>query len=355
MIKSIKNVKKIIFHFNNDVSGSTTALRNKISKLNDDDYVIFTLSRGGVLDDLNIVPLLPTSFSRRLGPVINIVFFWLFSIIISLFNCDKEQVFNTLQSIPIAFVRSKFTRQYNNYKVYLHEFSVNNRYLNNFLITLLTRTNADFVFVSKYQKNYYEENYKISGSVEPNYLSPFFYNESVNKRFNSFDDRFRVTFVGSTKAYKGMQTFIQFCETNRLPDNIVPTIVSSEPVVAKESASIEILVSPSEEVLSRVYYESYFVLNLSLDAKWVETFGMTIFEACCFGAIPITPMRGGFVDFIDDTVRLEIDTNQEITAQIEQLKRLLKYHLNEERWTILHKNLIFYCQSSESLKRIVGS
>lgn len=355
MLRLKQKAGVIIYHFNNDFSGSPVALRNKIFKDGITDYVIITFSKGGVLDDLRILPIVSVKFDRLLWPPIKLVVFWMYSLVISLVNFRKLHDFNTIQSLPIIFFVNKLLGPNERFRVFLHEFYVNNKALNKFLIFCLKNTETRYVFVSDYQRIYYEDNYNIKGSTSPNYLNPIFYELSKTKKYNKYNERSRITFVGSSKVYKGMQTFLELCKNNKLPKNIVPTLVSSDLPEVYQNSVIEIHVRPEEKKLAQIYSESLFVLNLSIEHLWVETFGMTIFEACCFGAIPITPKLGGFSDYLDPDCYLSLDTSQSTNRQVEQLEQLILDNISSFDWERLHNRLLCHSKSSEKLSKILES
>lgn len=347
--------KTVIYHFNNDFSGSPVALRNRLIREKINDYVIVTFNRGGVLDDLNLFVLMPNALSKTIPTSVKLLIFWFVTAFISLFFQNKYQEFNTILTVPSLFLLSRIRPNNQRHKVFLHEFNVNNNLLNIFLMNILKKTRSNFVFVSILQKRHFFEKHGIYGEVKTNYIDPLFCELSKSYIKIKFDGRFRVTFVGSAKKYKGMKTFIRIAETYTKKDKIKFTIVTPDELSKLEELNIQVYQQPSKEKLAKLYSESLFVLNLSDERLWVETFGMTIFEACSLGALTITPNTGGFIDYLDATWSFRIDTSLDVDQQVKLVTEILNSNCNSDLWNEVQKNMLDDFNNSKTLIKIIGA
>ena len=355
MLSNTRNSKFVVYHYNNDYSGSTGALFNRLSTVQSDKYTLITLSRGGALDDLNCIYLMHPRIAKFIPIPIKLIYFWMITSLIAIIYKKEVQEFNNLLSIPALFILQLAAPNADNHYVYLHEFKVNNRWLNKFLSAILLRINSKFIFVSEYHRNFFEKKYQITGEIKLNKLDPTFRKLSPALRHNNFNDRFRITFVGSTSQYKGMHTFIALSAAHPKRSRYRWTLVTPGQINEKSSNNVDIFKNPDKKLMASVYSESLIVLNLSDTLKWVETFGMTIFEAAAFGALTITPSYGGFVDYVSERWSFAIDTTLSEEEKMSCLIHLIDNVTTAENWKLAHNHLLRDINSSPTLMKIIGS
>ena len=347
--------EQIIYHFNNDHSGSTIALRNRILSENLDNYIIVTLTRGGVLDSLRTQYLLSSKLTIICPLFLRLIYYWVTTSIIALIFIRRNHLFNNILSAPSMLFITFLTPYNKRHALHLHEFRVNNKWLNEIVITSLKLTRSNYIFVSEYQRQYFYRNYNLNGKVVLNVLDPIFCELSPKLGTSPYSERNRITFVGSDSEYKGLSTFIRLEKQVNLTKNIVWTIVTPKILENKIQEKFDVYSNPQRERLAEIYSESLVVMNLSKSNMWVETFGMTIFEGSAFGALSITPDIGGFVNYVSKEWSFSVDTGAPVEYQLEDIQEMLLMCLDEAIWTSRHKKMLNdFCIVAE-LKAILGN
>lgn len=353
MITKWFQFEKIVFHFNNDNSGSTIALRNRILNDDLDSYIIFTLTMGGALDSLRTQPLMFNKIATFFPVFFRLIYYWIATSLITIMFIRRKQLFNNILSAPSMLLIAILAPYDKRHALHLHEFKVNNKWLNKVVITSLKLTRSNYIFVSNYQKQYFCQNYGLSGKVVLNVLDPIFRELSPKLRTSPYSKRNRITFVGSDSLYKGLSTFIELKNQVKLSKDVVWTIVTPKILENMVQSKFDVHSNPQRERLAEIYSESLVVMNLSKSNMWIETFGMTIFEGSAFGALSITPNIGGFLDYVRREWSLSLDTSAPTEDQLEDIKEILLVCLDEDNWTRRHKKMLADCESIPELKTIL--
>lgn len=353
-MRNLRNIERIIFHFNNDNSGSTAALRNRVYKQALDDYLIITLSHGGALDDLRTMGIMSKTTARYFPIAFQLFYFWIVTSLISLIAFKRFQEFNNILSVPSMLVLSLLFPYGNRHILYLHEFKVNNKWLNLILSLSLKLLRSNYIFVSEYHKNYFCTHFGITGKVCLNVLDPVFCDISPEIRKRPYSARKRITFVGSTSVYKGLGTFLELASRINLTKDITWTIVTPQAIEIALDQNYEVYNNPNKEHLAEIYSESLIVMNLSRTDMWIETFGMTIFEGSAFGALTITPDIGGFLDYVRSEWSYSFDTSARLETQYAKLEQILFFLLSEDIWMAKQAKLLEDIESVPELKTILG-
>ena len=182
---------------------------------------------------------------------------------------------------------------------HVHEVSIQPAILKNFLLSIVKITKAKCIFVSKFvaeQSNLFQNTSTIIYNALP---EEFSIKADIIKRDTK--KPFTVLMLCSNKVYKGIHEFIEIA--SKIPDISFQLILNTSEN-EKNKFMNEHKISNNCEVLSAqkdtipFYNKASVVLNLSHPERWIETFGMTLLEAMCFGIPVIGPTVGGPVEII---------------------------------------------------------
>lgn len=163
---------------------------------------------------------------------------------------------------------------------------------------------SDIICVSDYQRRTLLDNRKVT--VIPNAVADGFGSEA-HADANAAYKRKTILMACSCKRYKGVESFFRIAE--RLPhlQFILVLNETAENVSAflkdLDAPSLpNVKVSPSTNNMADVYARASLLLNLSDRTQFIETFGMTVVEAMCFGLPCIVPVVGGISELVQDGV-----------------------------------------------------
>lgn len=298
----------VCFHLYNDFSGSPIILGTVLKGLlRKNYYITLRTSRGGVLDSLQDDNLKISHYYYHFSPhplvtmaryawVQLHTFFYAFR-----FIGQKNCVFyiNTLLPIGPALA-GKLMGKCVIY--HYHENAWIKGRVYKALSWMMRWIASDIVCVSEYQRRTLLDNRKVT--IVPNAVSDKFM-ASAHTDAEVAYARQTVLMACSCKRYKGVEAFFRIAE--RMPQfqfllvlNESPAKVSEFLNELKQPSLPNVLVEPSTDDMASVYERASLLLNLSDKTKVIETFGMTVVEAMCFGLPCIVPVVGGISELVKE-------------------------------------------------------
>lgn len=296
------------FHLFNDFSGSPIILRTVLKGLLRKGYhITLRTSRGGILGSLHDENLRRSyyfyRFSRR--PLVTMAryawvqchsFFYAFR-----FAGEKDCIFyiNTLLPVGPALAGRLMGKRV---VYHYHE----NAWIKGRVYKTLSRMMrwiaSDIICVSDYQRRTLLDNRKVT--IVPNAVSDSFMSRAHVDEESAFK-RQTVLMACSCKKYKGVDVFFRIAE--RLPQYHFQLVLNESPdKVTKFLKELNVhplqntTVESSTDDMASVYARATLLLNLSDRTQFIETFGMTVAEAMCFGLPCIVPIVGGISELVQE-------------------------------------------------------
>lgn len=120
--------------------------------------------------------------------------------------------------------------------------------------------------------------------------------------------RFEVLMLASPRDFKGVPEFIALARALIGREDIAFRLVLNgdlqevERYLPSADRPGNVTVAPRTNAPAALYAQADVVLNLSRVDQWIETFGLTLVEAMCFGVPVIAPPVGGPAEIIRDQV-----------------------------------------------------
>lgn len=298
----------VCFHLYNDFSGSPIILRTVLKGLLNKGYrVTLRTSTGGILDTLHDDNLRASHyyyhFSRN--PLVTMTryawvqfhtFFYAFR-----FIGQKNCVFyiNTLLPVGPALA-GKLMGKHVIY--HYHENAWIKGRVYKILSWMMRWIASDIICVSDYQRRTLLDNPKVT--VVPNAVSDKFMGSAHTDAIAAYA-RQTVLMACSCKRYKGIDMFFKIAEC--LPQfKFLLVLNESKERVSKFLGDLgmpslpNVIVEPSTNDMASVYARASLVMNLSDSSQVIETFGMTVAEAMCFGLPCIVPVVGGIRELVKE-------------------------------------------------------
>lgn len=330
------------FHLFNDFSGSPIILRTVLKGLLRKGYpVTLRTSRGGILDSLHDEHLGRSYYFYRFSrnPLVTISryawvqihsFFYAFR-----FIGEKDCVFyiNTLLPVGPALAGRLMGKRV---VYHYHENAWIKGRVYKTLSWIMRWIASDIICVSDYQRRTLLDNRKVT--IVPNAVSDKFMSLAQVDEESAFA-RKTILMACSCKKYKGVEAFFKTAEKlpqfnfllvlNESPDKMVELL--KELVV---HSLPNLTVEPSTNDMVSVYARASLLLNLSDRSQFIETFGMTVAEAMCFGLPCIVPIVGGISELVQ-----EGETGYHVDSHDEELLA--------ERISLLLTDHDLYCQMSK--------
>lgn len=300
-----KEKKIICIHLLNDFSGSPLVLSSVIRGLNESwsDVELFTGNSGeGFLTGL---PVKQHKFFYRFfeNKYLRLLVFTISQVhlfFLLLRYAFQPVVFYVNTLLPWgAALAGKLMRKPVIY--HLHETSVNPPALKKFLRMVASSCATSAIYVSKFLMEA-EPLKGVKSFVVHNALPDEFVEKANTFRLHPVPkNEFTVLMICSLKAYKGVFDFIALAA--RLPEIRFELVLNSpEHVIKKQfhgtSLPSNLKVFPVQKDVHPFYQRASVVLNLSHTDKWIETFGMTLLEAMCYGIPVIAPTKGGVTEIV---------------------------------------------------------
>ena len=332
----------IVFHTLNDFSGSPNVLSSVIRGLIARGFIIdlYTSSlEGGNLSDINGVVYheIFYRFTRnRVATLLRFIFlqFRYFSISLQYIG-NKDVVFYINTILPFgAAIGARLIRKKVIYHV--HENPVKKTFLHKIAIAVFIRCAHKAIFVSEYLYNSYkvDESRKI---LACNALNPDF--KRIAENHNPvFRIPHTILMASSLKLFKGTDIFIELAV--KLPDFRFILILNAGDSEIRQYLKNRIIpqnleLLPGSDNLHLFFKKTQLVVNLSIPALCVESFGLTILEGMTYGIPVIVPPAGGITELVEDGINgYKVDPLNQ-SSLIEKIKKIFS---NEEKYFLLSSN-----------------
>lgn len=189
---------------------------------------------------------------------------------------------------------------------HLHETSINPPALKNFLKRIAESTANTAIYVSQFLRKK-EPLRGVLSSVIYNALPDEFVNKASAFRLHKVNNihTFNVLMICSLKKYKGVFDFIELAE--RMSHIHFELVINSSAEAIRlflkgRQIPSNLLIHAATPDVHSFYERANLVLNLSHPDQWVETFGMTILEAMCYGIPVIAPPVGGVTELVQSNI-----------------------------------------------------
>lgn len=305
----LKRKQKIAcVHLLNDYSGSPLIFSMAIKGLiqSGNEVVVYTSKdKQGFLSGLNVTyRYIPYQFHKNKWIRLCKFFYsqlYLFCLIIRDHRKIKQVYVNTLLPFGAALA-GKICGKKVSY--HLHESYLQPQSLKKFLQLMASITAEDALYVS----NYLMETEPLKGvrnSLVYNALPDEFVSKAKQHKYHPVKNNFMVLMICSLKAYKGVNEFVALAK--RFPAlnfemvlNANETDIEAHFLNAELPGNLKMFTVQSD--VHSFYQRASLVLNLSNPEKCVETFGMTLLEAMCYGIPVIAPPVGGPVEIVTSEV-----------------------------------------------------
>jgi len=301
-----KSQKIAAFHLLNDYSGSPLVFAQALKALqeNGHEVVLHTSNPdSGFLSSVKAT-IKRTPYKFYSNPLLRLIAFFSSQVItfFQVLKYRKEDVViyvNTLLPFGAALA-GKLTGKKVVY--HLHETSIRPLILLKFLQSVAANTASQAIYVS----NYLHKELPLKGvdsQIIYNALPRDFESQVNAARMKNDQDDFTVLMVCSLKRYKGIFEFVELAQ--RHPSLKFEMVINAKPEeieAAFPAATIpsNLKLFPVQKNLHPFYQRASLVVNLTNPALCVETFGMTILEAMCYGIPVIAPPVGGPAEIIQN-------------------------------------------------------
>ncbi len=330
----------LFFHPQNDLTGSTKVLANIIEEeYHDKKVAVVTINnRRGFLTDLpvKIFSIWCPLYKGSSIPIVSSLFWRIHAFFLALVLGIRSDMFyiNTILPYYAVIVAWLFRK---NICYHIHEKAIilNKDY--KIAEFVFNHTSARKVYVSTYVKNQYPNQRRGMSIVKYNYL-PKSYIEAV--KIIPVDKRKRntVTMISSLTVAKGIFTFLELARS--LPRLRFILLVSAPRQKAVDflgdSIPENLLIVGEANNIHPYLQETDLILNLSIPALSVETFGMTILEAMPYGIPAIVPNVGGPLELVENGY----NGFCEVTTDVEVLMNRICFCLEETEYRRLANNTL---------------
>lgn len=328
------NPNIVCFHLFNDYSGSPIILSTVLKGLLKKGYQItLRTSRGGVLDSLHSENLKISYYAYHfsLRPLVTMAryawvqchsFFYAFRYI-----GQKNCIFyiNTLLPVGPAVAGWLMGKRV---VYHYHENAWIKGRVYMMLSRIMQRIASTIICVSDYQRSSLQDNRKVV--VVPNAVSEKFLNLAHVDAETAYT-RKTILMACSCKRYKGVEAFFEIAKQLPQFQFLLVLNESQEKVdeFLKELGLLSLpnlIIEPSTEDMVSVYARSSLLLNLSDKNLVIETFGMTVVEAMCFGLPCIVPVVGGISELVQEgETGYHVDSH-DTELLVERINSLLTDH-----------------------------
>lgn len=309
-------MENVLFvHLLNNHTGSPMVLANYLknkSKNQKCHITILTSATIGALSNIEGAVYKNNCYKWRNNKLflsINLLFSHIYQFLFVLFSRKYKTIYiNTI--LPFgASVAAKLRKMKIIYHV--HEFYENPNFMHKVCVKVMCKNADSVIFVSQYLKEKYEELIHCRSEVVYNSTSEQF--ESASNRLIKSSVYFQrklnnriILMVCSLKEYKGVNEFIQLAkEMNSFNFKLVLSNDIESFVKYAQGFDLpqNLKIYTQIDNMIPFYEEAFLCLNLSHpygEKVWIETFGMTLVEANCFGVPVFGPDAGGPKEIIKD-------------------------------------------------------
>lgn len=335
-------MRYLYVHINNDYSGASYAMKAIIESHGLNNFTLMTdFNCDGFLKKEISNDIININYSfkgKGLATIYQLFRYALVSFFNLLYNpiIKKTDVFyiNAISPWTTAIVGWIFNKKV---IYHIHEYYANPSFHIKFYIWIMSLTANELIFVSNFTKEKYLKEYpklkKINSSVK---FTPVRF-ETLNLEDLNVSEKFKgpIVLICSPKRYKGVEVFLELAKT--IPNKKFELYLSGE-FLFKSSLPINLRVLIKHQDIRSALKKASICLNLSQQPDWIETFGLTIWEALTQGTPVIVPDIGGPLEIIDDKCGIFCDVRE-----INQISKSID--------AILYKQEIYSEYSKFSLSR----
>jgi len=338
-------MKYLYVHINNDFSGSTYAMKAIIESHQLKNYFLMTnFKEDGFLEgkDSQVFINVPYSFLgkglKTIFQIIRYSFLSTLKLLKLFFNSKIDVVYvNTILPWTSSLLGKVFGKKI---IYHVHEFYVNPSILVKFYLFIMKLTADEIVYVSDFTKNSYfiydNDFLKINHFIQ---FTPVRFS-NVNFDDINYSVKFSgpIVMVSAAKKYKGVELFLSL--SKKYPDKSFKLYINDKYDFNEDLPSnFEVFVKHCD--IQRELFKASVCLNLSQQPDWVETFGLTIWEALTQGTPVIVPDVGGPLEIIDNKCGIFCDVRElnqvsksidVILANLENYSKYSKYSLSRSRF-----------------------
>jgi len=189
---------------------------------------------------------------------------------------------------------------------HLHETSINPPAFKKFLQVIAESTANTAIYVSHFLMKS-DPLRGVASSVVYNALPDEFVDKANSFRLHKIADRsqFNVLMICSLKTYKGVPEFTDLAK--RMPHIHFDLVLNANReninrFFEGKNLPANLVIYEATNNVHPFYEKANLVLNLSRPDQWVETFGMTILEAMCYGIPVIAPPVGGVTELVKPNI-----------------------------------------------------
>lgn len=321
------NCKVLVFHPQNDYTGSTNVLsiilQDKFQHT--DVAVISDYTNDGFLSFIDVTKINLPSFrikGKRI-PILSILLTYICGFFIALLQGRRFDVFyiNTIQPF-YATIAGKIIRKRIVYHV--HEISTASKSLQRRISEFfVNNTRCSRIFVSNFVKEQYRKNPANDDRIEYNKLSNRFI-EQIRRTPIDERKRNRILMVSSLSIEKGVYQFLKLAEINPQYDFLLILSVDEEVIKSKLSEYYfpNLTILPKQNSIHHYLSKTDIMLNLTQPSMLVETYGMTILEAMAYGIPSVVPDKGGPTELVKDTYNgrcVDVENIQVISLALKEI------------------------------------
>ena len=311
----------VAIHLLNDFSGSPLVFTQALKGLQQSGHSVVIHTSGKKEGFLNSVDAPFVSFPYRFFPntLMRLLAFTFSQVFLffQLWRYRKKDVtfyINTILPFGAAIAGAMMGKKV---IYHVHESYIRPAALKKFLRTVAAYTADTVLYVSDYLLR--EERIPgVNSQVVYNALPEEFVANAGEFSYQPGQtEKFRVLMVCSLKDYKGIPEFVALAR--RHPGLHFDLVLNAQPEDIELYFSREVIPAnltwyPVQKNLDPFYRAASLVVNLTNPGQCIETFGMTILEAMCYGVPVIAPPVGGPAEIVKGSVNgFTIDVRDEAT------------------------------------------
>lgn len=329
-VKIMETKKKIIaVHLLNDFSGSPLIFSQAINGLQQagNEVVLHTsVSKDGFLNNIKVNRVdVPYKFYKNNFARLT-AFMWsqviLFFQILKYRNEDVIIYINTLLPFGAALAGKVMGKRV---VYHLHESYIRPALLKNFLKKIASSCADTALYVSNYLLKV-EPLAGIKNEVVYNALPDEFVERAGDSIYHPLHyGQFNVLMICSLKSYKGVDAFIALAKRHpKINFDLVLNAAVDEvaDLIHENKLPKNIIIHSTQRNLHPFYRRASLVMNLTNPDFCIETFGMTLLEAMCYGVPVIAPNIGGPVELVEpgkNGFTVDVRKNDELDVMLNRL------------------------------------
>jgi L-malate glycosyltransferase len=302
----IQNKKIVAVHLLNDFSGSPLVFTQALEGLQKAGYEVVLHTSAGREGFLNRVKCKVNYFPYQFysNTILRLLAFTFsqFFVFAQLLRYRKQDVtiyVNTLLPFGAALAGKIMGKPV---IYHLHESYIRPAIFKKFLRFIASHTAKTALYVS----NYLEEVEHLEGvksQVVYNALPDEFVKESEGFKYHPVQSgQFNVLMICSLKTYKGVYEFVSLASRHPYLHFELVLNASDEEVhefFIEYELPGNLTVFSTQKNLHPFYKRASLVVNLTNPCLCIETFGITLLEAMCYGIPVIAPPVGGPTEFVE--------------------------------------------------------